>query len=90
MSNSPSTTEPSFQFAAITPHDTNLLTYNGTKKKCRAIYIGSIAGGTTMTVKDEDGNSVQFSGLVAGSIIPISTDRVLSTGTAAASLIALF
>jgi hypothetical protein len=90
MSNSPMGTESSPQFAAITPSDTLLLKYNGEIKKCRAIYIGDISGGATLTCKNDVGASIAFAGLVAGSVIPVSTDCVTNTGTLASSLIALY
>ena len=87
--------DPSFQYKAITPSDTANLAYTNSagvseEKRCKAIYIGSIAGGATLTVKDDAGNNVLFSGVVAGSVYPISTSRIMNTGTASSSIVALF
>lgn len=71
--------------SAITPSDTTLLT-----AEANAFYVGSIAGGATVTVLLGDDTIVQFSGLTAGSIIPIRIKRVNSTGTLASSLVALY
>lgn len=70
---------------AVTPHDTTELT-----RTSRALYIGSIAGGATMTVLTADGDTLAFAGLVAGSVIPIAVRRVNSTATLASSIVALY
>lgn len=70
---------------AITAHDTNELAH-----VTRAIYVGSIASGATMTVVTRKGDTVAFAGLVAGSIIPIMAKQVKTTGTLASSLVGLY
>jgi len=95
MSNSGISFEPSFQFAVCTPSNTANLTYKNAdgiveEKRCKALYIGSIAGGAGLTIKDDAGNNVAFAGLVAGSVYPISTYRVMSTGTTCSSIVALY
>jgi hypothetical protein len=67
--------------AAITPSDTNDLA-NDT----RAIYVGT---GGTMNVTMPNGTQLQFTGLVAGSTVPIRVRRVRTGGTAS-GLIALW
>ena len=52
----------------------------------RAIYIG-VAG--TVRLVDASGNTATFEGLVGGSILPVRTQQVLSTGTTASGLVAL-
>ena len=54
---------------------------------CRAIYVGT--GGTSMTVTMANGDSVVFSGPVAGSIIPIRATNVTAL-TVVANLVALY
>jgi hypothetical protein len=63
--------------AAITPHDT-------TANKFEAIYTG--AGGT-IVVRTQDGTSVTFASAAAGTVLPIKTNLVLSTGTTATGLV---
>ena len=72
---------PSAIAANITPHDTNTLTYAS-----RALYIGG-AGNVTVVM---NGASVLFAGLGAGTILPIRTDKVMSTGTTATNIVALY
>lgn len=54
---------------------------------CRAIYVGT--GGTSMTVTMLNGDSVVFSGPVAGSIIPIRATNV-TAATVVSNLVALY
>lgn len=70
---------------AITPNDSTALA-----QVTRGIYIGSIGGGATMTVITVGGDTVQFAGLTAGSVIPVRATHVKSTGTAASSLVGLY
>lgn len=66
---------------AITPHDTNDLA-----QTTRGIYIG---GAGAVAVITQAGTTVTFSGAAAGSVIPVSVSRVLSTGTTATNLVGL-
>ena len=80
------------EFVAVTPSNTALLTYpydNGDPitRTCKGIYVG-VAG--DVAVKDKYGNSVTFGNLAAGMIHPIATKQILSTGTAATGIIAIF
>ena len=84
--------EPAFQFSAVTPSNTALLTYTTSsgevvKRKCKALYIG---GAGNIAIKDDAGTAVTFVGVTAGSIYPISTDTVMLTNTTATSIIALY
>lgn len=67
--------------AAVTPHDTTLIGVT------RGLYIG---GAGTLVVRMANGSNVTFSAVTAGSIIPICVDRVLSTGTSATGIVALY
>lgn len=68
---------------AITPDDNTDLA-----RGCRAVYVGS--SGSIVAILDKDTSSVTFVGAVAGSLLPIRVKRVLSTGTTAGSLVALY
>lgn len=74
---------PATEFAAVTASDST----NFAKGVCRGLYIG---GAGNAAVVDVDGNAVLFSGLVAGSILPVQAIRVNSTSTTATSIVALF
>lgn len=84
--------DPTFQYSAVTKSDTAKLTYTNSagvteEKRCRAIYVG---GAGDVAVTDDAGNSVIFAGVAAGSLLPISTEQVLSTGTDATDIVACF
>jgi hypothetical protein len=64
---------------AITPNNTTLLT-----NKAFGIYVGTAGNLTVLTDKDE---TVTFSDVPAGSIIPIVAKRVNVTGTTASNLV---
>lgn len=68
---------------AITPSDSTDLA-----DIPKAVYVGA-AGNLVCTLVD-DTTSVTFVGVQAGSILPIRPKRVLSTGTTATSLLALY
>ena len=68
---------------AITPNDGADLPLN----VCRAIYAGV---GGDISIVDLSGETVVFSGVLAGSILPVQTSRVNATATTATSLIALY
>lgn len=70
-----------YRFSTITPSDTNVL-----PDSIRAIYIG---GAGNLSVVNQDGTPVVFSGLVAGTILAIQTNKVMLTGTTATNLVAL-
>lgn len=70
------------KFIAITPHDTNKI------KPTSAIYVG---GTGDVTVKSpHDDSTVTFKAVPVGSILDISTKRVMATATTATLLIALY
>jgi len=92
MSSSGSQIDPAFQFAVITPSDTAKLTYTNSAggveiKRCRAIYVGTAGD---LAVNDDAGNSVLFTGVAAGSVLPISTDVIRATSTTASTIVALY
>lgn len=72
---------PADDFIAVTPHastDIAVLT--------RALYIGT--GGDVVAVK-ANGDTVTFSNVQAGTIIPIRVRRVNASGTTATNIVAL-
>lgn len=68
---------------AVTPSDSTDLTYS----TCRAIYVG---GDGDISLVDGNGATIVFTGVTAGSILPVQTARVNATGTTATSIIALY
>ena len=92
MSSTGSSIDSSFQFNVATPSDTATLTYTNVdgvveQKMCKAIYIG---GAGNLTIKNDAGDNILFTGVTAGSILPISTVQIMSTGTTATPLCVLF
>jgi hypothetical protein len=61
---------------AITPSD-------ATTQRASAIWVGAAGN---VAVRTEDGTTLTFSGAQAGSIIPVRTLQILSTGTTATLL----
>lgn len=80
-------TNPSGSFVAVTPSNSADLVYGGDAVTSRGIFVG---GAGNLAVRDLEGNSVTFTGVVAGSVLPIRVARVLSTGTTATNIVALF
>ncbi len=72
---------PAIDAFAVTPSDVVDL-----NEVTRALYIGT-AGDITLLTRD--GSEVVFTGLVAGSILPVRTARVKATGTSAANIVGL-
>ena len=70
--------------AAVTPSDTNDLTTPA------VIYIGVIGPTASVKITTAQGSAVTFSGLLAGTIIPVQARRVWSTGTDCTGLVAIF
>lgn len=79
--------EPSYQFAPVTPHDVDLLTYHSVVARTRGIYV-AVAG--NLAVIDDQGTAVTFTGVTSGVIHPIATSRINATNTTALGIIALF
>lgn len=75
-------TIPACSAAVVTPSDsTDLALYS------RALYIGG-AGNVTVDMI-ETGSTITFSGVAAGTLLPIGVRRVRSTGTTATLIISL-
>lgn len=71
---------PGSRHFAVTPHDTNLLTF-----KPRALYVG-VQG--DLVLEDDNGVSCTYVG-VSG-ILPFMPSKVKATGTTAASVVAIY
>ncbi len=68
--------------AAVTPNDSTDLT-----TIARALYVG---GAGNVKIDAADGSTVTFSGVLAGSILPVRVARVYSTGTTASNIVAIY
>lgn len=68
--------------AAVTPHDSNAQTLF----PCDAIYVGT-AGNLAVIMKN--GTTVTFTGVKAGTVLPIGVNRVNATNTTASNIVAL-
>lgn len=66
----------------ITKSDSTILSPN-----CRALYVG---GAGDVAVRMLDGSTPTFSGVLAGTILPIQVDKVLSAGTTATLMLGLY
>ena len=74
-------TVSAYDAAAVTPAD------DGALRVTRALYVG---GAGNVKVDMALGNTVTFSNLLAGSILPVQVVRVYSTDTTATNIIALY
>lgn len=75
--------DPAANAEAVTPHDSNELTYY-----TRGLYIG-VTGDVVVAMRG-DGSSITFKNAQAGSVIPIRCKIVKSTGTTATNLVAIY
>lgn len=67
---------------AITASDATILS-----PICRGLYVG---GAGNVAVRMLDASTPIFTGVPAGTLLPIQIDKVLLTGTSATSLIGLY
>jgi hypothetical protein len=74
--------DPASNAAAVTPNDSNDLAATS-----RAIYVG---GAGNLAVITAGGQTVTFTGVLAGAILPIRASRVMLTNTTATSIMALW
>ena len=68
---------------AVTPDDGTDLTMSS-----RALWVG--AAGNVSVILVNDSGAVTIVGVPAGSLLPFAVKRVRSTGTTAASIVALY
>jgi hypothetical protein len=73
---------PALNFALITPTDSTAFTFGLT----RALYVGTAGN---VNVYDKDGTAVLFTGVTAGTVLPIRAGGVASTNTTASTIVAL-
>lgn len=77
--------------AAVVPSDTanipSVSTADGTGNNGCVLYVG-VAG--DVKVKTVGGDDVVFTGVLAGSFIPVQVLRVFATGTKATNIVALW
>lgn len=78
---------PADKFVVVTPADGTKLVFDGKNFATKGIFVG---GAGNLAIKDSVNNSVTFTGVIAGSVLPLETDEVLSTGTTATNIVALF
>jgi hypothetical protein len=76
-------THPAYNFATVAPNDSTDLPGG----QARAFYVGT---GGTLALQNNAGVTVSFPSVNGGSILPVSSRRVLATGTTASNIIALF
>lgn len=73
---------PATSAAVVTPNDSTDLTF-----PTKALYIG---GTGNLNVDMADGQTVLFSAIPVGAVLPISVARVRSTNTTATLIVALW
>ena len=74
---------PAVGAAAVTPNDSTDLAVS----PARSLFIG---GAGNLVVDTAAGDTVTFTGVTAGSILPVSVKRVRATNTTATSIVALY
>lgn len=74
---------PASNAFAITPNDGTDLTFT-----TRAIYVGG-AGAVAVDLA-KSGTNITFSGIPAGTVLPIAVNRVRATGTTATGIVGLY
>lgn len=73
--------DPGYDAAAVTPSDT------GHIGNARALYVG---GAGNVKVVTAAGTTVTFTGVQAGSVLPVRATRVFSTDTTATNIVAIY
>lgn len=75
-------TRPFLKGVSVTPSDSTVL------KKTRGLYIGS--AGALRVILADDASPVSFAAVPAGTVLDVSVKQVMSTGTAASNIVALY
>lgn len=73
---------PARRAAAVTPHDSTMLSY-----VTRGIYVG---GAGNVAVLTAGGDTVVFTAVPAGTLLPLRVNRVNSTNTTATAIVAIW
>ena len=81
-SSTPSAMSPIENGYAVTPADGS-----DQPQVTRALWVG---GAGDVAVITRGGNTITFSGVAAGTLIPVRTTRVLATGTTATNILGLY
>lgn len=82
--------ESSPVYQAVTPSDSTNFSVTALGQsftRTRALFVG---GAGNIVVVDEAGTTCTFTGVVAGSVLPIVCKRVNSTNTTATNIVAMF
>lgn len=75
-------TSPALHAVAVTPHDSTDLT-----AFARSLYVGAAGNISLVTA---GGDTALFTGVLAGSILPVRVQRVNATSTTATSIVSLY
>ncbi len=76
-----SAADPAYRAVAVTKSDSTVI-------NARALYIG---GAGDVAIKCQEGDTaVTFSGVAAGTILPVAAAIVMSTNTSATLIVALY
>ena len=75
--------------ATVGEHDAKAVTASVSTiiEVTRGLYVGGLGD---VAVRMADGTSVTFSNVANGTLLPIQVDKVLSTGTTATLILALY
>lgn len=80
----PGWSDPAVKAVAVTPSDSTDLTV----APCRALWVGG--AGAVAVILADDTSGVTFSAVPAGTLLRVAAKRVLSTGTTATAILALY
>jgi hypothetical protein len=72
------------QLRAVTPSDSEDLPM----APCRALWVGTVGDGTVTVIAEDDTTAVEL--ISAGGLLPVRAKRVLSTGTGASNIVAMY
>lgn len=75
---------PTGKVRSVTPNDSTDLSLGA----CRALWVGG--AGNVAIIAEEDDTVVVWSGVPAGTILPVRAKRVRSTSTTATNILALY
>lgn len=83
--------KPAENAVVITPSDSEDITVGTQKIQTRALYVGA-TGDLSVEMKGDrmEDQTVLFTGVIKGTILPLAITRVNSTGTTAAFIVALW
>lgn len=82
---SPSLSDPAYSAASVSVSDSSDL-----DRLPRALYIGVEGDVRVLGIDDDDSEVLVFKNVPAGTVLPFRARRILSTGTTATDIVALF